>query len=388
MIKRLAIISTHPIQYYAPVFKLLAKQLSVKVFYTAGQQTLKDKGFDQVIEWDLPLLDGYDYEFLQNTAVDQGSHHFNGIVNPFAIDQIQQFKPQAILVYGWAWKSHLKIIRFFKGEIPILFRGDSHLLGHQSAFKKVIKTLFLRWVYAHVDFAFYVGTANRRYFETYGLKNNQLIFAPHAIDNERFASPQNLNASELRASLLIPPSDILILFAGKLQAVKNPDLLLQAFLALQLPNVHLLFVGNGALETTLKLNVQSLYLAGKADLNAAKRVHFKDFHNQTQMPFVYQACDLFCLPSKSESWGLAVNEAMAAGKAILVSDKVGCAEDLVTPKTGAIFKSGDLDDLKQKLIALTNNKEELIKMGEQAFKHIQNWSFEQQVNTIAQHVNR
>lgn len=387
MSKRLAIITTHPIQYYAPVFKLLAKKLAIKVFYTAGNHTLKDKGFDQVVKWDLPLLDGYAHEFLENTAKEKGSHHFKGIINPNAIAQIQLFKPDAILIYGWAWSGHLKIIRYFKGKIPVFFRGDSHLMGHQSPLKKLIKTLFLKWVYQHIDYAFYVGSANKRYYESYGLKNNQLIFAPHAIDNARFATPHTADALALRANLNIAADDILILFAGKLQAVKNPTLLLQAFIELRLPKVHLLFVGNGELEQGLKAQVaQATFEAITAQVS--KRVHFKDFHNQSQMPGIYQACDLFCLPSKSESWGLAVNEAMATGKAILVSDKVGCAEDLVTKQNGAIFKSEDLSDFKQKLIALTHHKADLLKMGENSFEHIQNWSFEQQVNTIVQHVNR
>ena len=113
-----------------------------------------------------------------------------------------------------------------------------------------------------------------------------------------------------------------------------------------------------------------------------------DFQNQTQMPAIYQASNLFCLPSRSETWGLAVNEAMAAGKPILVSDKVGCAFDLVTNHTGAIFKSGDLADLSQKLIALTKDKVILKNNGQNAFNAIQSWSFEQQVNVISKYVNR
>ncbi|MNI79776.1 UDP-D-galactose:(glucosyl)lipopolysaccharide-1,6-D-galactosyltransferase [compost metagenome] len=116
-----------------------------------------------------------------------------------------------------------------------------------------------------------------------------------------------------------------------------------------------------------------------------RRIHFLDFQNQTAMPVVYQACDLFCLPSQGpgETWGLAVNEAMAAGKAVLVSDKVGCAADLVKPMiNGAIFKSGDLADLKQKLKTLTENKTKLAQMGLASHQIIQDWSFEKQVKAI------
>src|SRR3954454_1006990 len=101
---RLAIITTHPIQYYAPVFKMLAQQtnLLVKVFYTWGKDSISkfDPDFGKQIEWDIPLLAGYDYQFLENTATDPGTHHFRGIINPTANERIKKFNPDGLLIYG------------------------------------------------------------------------------------------------------------------------------------------------------------------------------------------------------------------------------------------------------------------------------------------------
>ncbi|WP_343523816.1 glycosyltransferase family 4 protein [Pedobacter sp.] len=403
MPKKLAIISTHPIQYYAPVFQLLAKKTDLMVFYTAGQSALgtHDKGFNKIIKWDLPLLEGYACSFVENTAKNPGSHHFNGVVNPALIKEVQSFNPDFILVYGWAYRSHLKLLRFFKGKIPVCFRGDSTLLNTSTRIKNMLRSLLLKWIYKHVDLAFYVGTANKAYFKAYGLKEQQLHFAPHAIDNERFAKNRLVEAVSLRAKLSIGAEELLILFAGKFDFVKNPALLLDAFIDLNLKSTHLLFIGNGELERILKEKVEGLSdkisvdyaqddKVGHPELevetwnkNVKSRIHFMEFQNQSQMPIVYQACDLFCLPSVSETWGLAVNEAMAAGKAILVSDKVGCADDLVKPEVnGSVFKSGDLADLKQKLKALTENKAKLTKMGMASKQIIQEWSFEKQVTAI------
>jgi glycosyltransferase involved in cell wall biosynthesis len=374
MSKRLAIISTHPIQYYAPVFQQLAQEIEVKVFYTWGEDSLKkfDKGFNRQVEWDLPLLEGYNYTFLKNTSNDKGTHHFMGIVNPTLTDEVQNYKPDTILIYGWAWHSHLKAMRFFKGKIPVYFRGDSTILDIQQRLKIFFKTLFLKWAYRNIDLAFYVGAANRNYFEKYGLRDEQLVFAPHAIDNRRFAEIRNAEAARLREGMNVKKDNILVLFAGKLELIKNPELLLCAFLSLKKDNIHLLFVGNGILEEQLKSKTKG-----------SKNVHFIAFQNQSQMPAIYQACDLFCLPSLSETWGLAVNEAMAAGKAVLVSTQVGCAIDLVKPTVnGEIFKSANLDDLTQKLKELTKNKEKLGHMGGLSQQIIQNWSFEKQVKAI------
>jgi len=373
---KLAIVTTHPIQYYAPAFKLLALVCELKVFYTWGNVANGDKfdpDFGKKVDWDIPLLEGYKYEFLENKSKTPGSNHFKGIVNPDLVNKIKDFKPSAILFYGWGYHSHLKAIRHFKGKIPIWFRGDSNLLDKQSVLKKALRRIFLSWVYSHVNRAFYVGTANKSYYQAFGLKENQLTFAPHAIDNERFSSDHTVEAVALRKKLSISTEDILILFAGKLEHKKDPELLLEAFLKLDRPKTHLLIVGNGKLEQHLKLKVAR---------EQAEKVHFMDFQNQSQMPIVYQACDIFCLPSKGpgETWGLAVNEAMASGKAILTSSKVGCAEDLVKPTNGCVFRSEDLDELKCTLnLMLTSNMKTL---GEGSRKLINLWTFEKQINAI------
>jgi len=96
------------------------------------------------------------------------------------------------------------------------------------------------------------------------------------------------------------------------------------------------------------------------------------------MPSIYQACDLFCLPSKGpgETWGLAVNEAMACGNAVLVSDKVGCSIDLVKNEyNGMIFKSGNLEDLSEKLNKLTTSKDLLRQYGAKSRELIMDWNF-------------
>ncbi|WDF76907.1 glycosyltransferase family 4 protein [Mucilaginibacter sp. KACC 22773] len=378
---RLAIITTHPIQYYAPVFKLLADKIDVKVFYTWGNEAQEkfDPGFGKTISWDIPLLDGYSYEWVKNTSIHPGSHHFKGIVNPGLINQIKSWQADAVLVYGWAYDSHLKVMRHFKNKIPVYFRGDSTLLDVKPGAKQLLRTIFLRWIYGHVDHAFYVGSNNGAYFKKYGLKDKQLTFAPHAIDNDRFAAEKGEEASKIRADLGIKPADILILFAGKFEEKKSPDLLLNAFLTLDVPNTHLLFVGNGILEETLKTN---------ACKNS--NVHFLSFQNQLAMPAIYHACNLFCLPSQGpgETWGLAVNEAMAAGKPVLVSNKCGCAADLVNPGvTGEIFKAGNVSSLTKKLHSLIGDKNGLTILGNNAKAKIAGWTFSKQADAMLNVIN-
>ncbi|HVS90624.1 MAG TPA: glycosyltransferase family 4 protein [Mucilaginibacter sp.] len=368
---RLAIVTTHPIQYYAPIFKLLHERgnIDIMVFYTWGEQSKQkyDPGFDTTIRWDIPLLEGYAFTWVKNTSTDPGTHHFSGIVNPELIGQVQEWGAEAVLVFGWAWQSHLKVMRFFKGRIPVYFRGDSTLLDERPGLKNLVRSIYLKWVYRHVDHAFYTGSNNQAYFKKYGLTDDQLSFAPHAVDNERFSADRRDEMLQLRHKLGIADDDILVLFAGKLESKKSPQLLLDAFLQLDKKGVHLLFTGNGVLEPQLK-----------AAAVEASGVHFMSFQNQSMMPVIYQASDLFCLPSKGpgETWGLAVNEAMACGKAVLVSDAVGCAADLVKNGiNGAIFKHENKEELAAHLDALTQSAKQLSELGKNSANIIRNWNF-------------
>ncbi len=330
-----------------------------------------DPGFGKIVVWDIPLLEGYNYEFLENTAADKGSHHFNGIINPYIIESINEYKPDAILVYGWSFKSHLKVMRHFKNKIPVLFRGDSTLLDKMGVLSSLKRNLFLRWVYRHIDIALYVGKNNYDYFRNAGVKKNKLVLAPHGIDNERFEcidSKRKKNDSNLLEKLQIPAGDFIFLFAGKLEVKKDPGILLKAFANANFnKDVHLVIVGNGELEKKLK-----------KEYNLHANIHFHDFVNQSMMPALYEVATVFVLPSKGpgETWGLAVNEAMANGKVVIVSDKCGCSVDLVeNGVNGYIFPAGNSNALKDILKLAYVAKKNFSEMAMQSKNKIKQYSF-------------
>lgn len=385
ILKRLAVITTHPIQYNSPWFKLLNERgkIQLKVFYTWGETVLQNKfdpGFDKTIEWDIPLLDGYEYHFVKNISTDPGSHHFNGIDNPGLMNEIEQWNPDSILVIGWSFKSHLKLLRHFKGKIRLLFRGDSNLLDEPAGFslKKMVRRIFLRWVYHHIDMALYVGTANKGYYLAHGLKNDQLVFAPHAIDNDRF---RKVPLSNERAAHGIPPAAVVFIFTGKFEIKKAPLLLLDAFIQLPNGHAHLLMVGDGILEDEIKEKVR------QQPVTVSSRIHFLPFQNQLSMPAIYSLGDVLVLPSQGpgETWGLSVNEAMACSKPVLVSDKCGCATDLVKEGlNGYIFSSGDRDELVKKLELILSNRSKLAEMGKRSLEMVEGWRFEKICEAVEQ----
>lgn len=375
---KLAIVITHPIQYYAPLFKLLTARgkIALKVFYTWERGAEKfDVGFGKSFDWDIPLLEGYNYTFVSNNG--NTGKGFWDVKNPALTREIAAWKPDAVLVYGWNYRSHLRAMRYFSGKATVLFRGDSTLLDKGSGIKELLRSKLLRWIYKPVDIALYVGTNNKKYFLEYGLKENQLVFAPHSIDNDRFLSETDAHRDyreQIIRSLGIPPHAKKILFTGKLQPKKNPALLLRAFTRLNEADAHLIIVGDGEQEQQLKEMAKG-----------QRNIHFLPFQNQAMMPAIYRLGDIFCMPSQGpgETWGLAINEAMACGKAILASDKTGGAIDLVQDGVnGYIFESNNVHDLLQKLKAMLSG--DYVLMGKRSQEVIAGWSLERQAQAIEQ----
>lgn len=370
--KRLAIITTHPIQYNAPLFRLLSqrKRIAVKVFYTWGQSqnSVFDARFGLQRSWDIPLLEGYDYEFVSNISKRPDSNRFFGVINHGLIRQLKDEEYDSVLIYRWSLFSHLQILQSLGKKTQLFFRGDSHLQLKESIVKLQLKKLLLKLVYRKVKKAFYTGEFNKDYYLQLGFAKEQLQYAPHAIDNARFSANAlewEDRAAVERAATGIPVNATVFLFAGKFYSLKRLDLLINAFQQLEGNDFRLLMVGNGELEKKLKLQ------AGEDE-----RIIFKSFQNQSDMPVIYRMGDVFVLPSSSETWGLGVNESMACGRPAIVSDACGCAPELIIEgKTGFVFKSGESNSLLDQMGKFKSRKKSA-EMGRYALEHIQYFSLE------------
>ena len=382
MTLRLAVLVTHPIQYFAPLFRCLAEssRIDLHVFYgwEGATRGAMDHGFGQVIQWDIPLLDGYQHTILPNESADPGTHHFGGITNGEVLPRIRAWAPDAVMIFGWNYRSHLDVLRQLHGSIPIFFRGDSTLLDEHPGPRRLLRRMWLRWVYRHVDAALYVGTHNKDYYVAHGLRESQLSWAPHSVDNDRFADLDGTltrEAREWRRSLGIDDAATVVLFAGKLESKKAPDVLLEAFLQRQREtHEHLVFVGTGPLESALR--ERSI---GKPN------VHFLGFQNQSKMPLVYRLGEVFVLPSRGpgETWGLAINESMASGRPVIVTDRVGCAPDLVVRGgSGLVVPAESVPALASAITELSANVGRREQMAAAGRREIARWSLSEQARRI------
>lgn len=375
---RIAVVTSHPIQYNAPFFRCLsvADGVELKVFYLwnpGGDRV--DPEFGKAITWDIPLLDGYESEFVPNVAPRPGSDHFLGIDNPEAGERIRAFGADLIIIFGWSFKTNVRLILNFSGKVPIYFRGDSTLFSGKSGFKGWLRDIFLRFLYSRVDTFLYPGIRNREYLSHHHVQDDKLCWMPHAVEGERFGRDVvGVEAAKaLRFNAGIPEDATVFLFSGKLVARKQPLLLAKAFeiLAAKYPDVHLVFAGSGELEAELKSSCDG------------SRCTFLGFINQSEMPVVYAASDVLVLPSNIESWGLSVNEAMWASLPCIVSNRIGCAPDLVGEGgTGRVFECGNRDALLDAMEYYALDPERVRSEGQNARVLMNRWSIGEAVERL------
>lgn len=352
---RLGILTSHPIQYQAPLFRELAQQLELNVFF-AHRQTAEEQsraGFNVDFEWDVDLLAGYGHKFLRNKAKQPDVSRFSGCDTPDIVDEICQGGFDAFLVTGWYLKSYWQAIRACrKYGVPVMVRGDSQLGSPRGWLKQWLKEIIYPRLLRQFDACLYVGQRNKEYVEHYGVPPQKLFFSPHCIDNDWFSSlSNNVNCHKFTGSLGISSNTKIVLFAGKLLERKRPLDMIKALQVLLDRGVNVcgVFVGDGHLNSMLKEYGKKYEVP----------LYFLGFHNQSELPEVYTCAECLVLPSEaSETWGLVVNEALACGTPVVVSDAVGCVPDLVDAgDTGEIYPVGDVEGLADALQSVLTNRQ-------------------------------
>ena len=337
---RIGFLVSHPIQYYAPIFRALAQRCDLTVFF-AHRQTAEGQakaGYGVTFQWDVDLLSGYDSRFLTNVSRQPSTDLFAGCDTPGIVQEIEQGGFDAFLVPGWGLKSYLQAARACRrAQVPVLVRGDSQLASQRGGALRMAKALVFPLFLRRFDGFLYVGQRNREYLQHYGVRPDRLFFSPHCIDNDAFRA-----GSE--AARLKSPRDrnapARLLFVGKLVDSKRPFDLLAAAAMVKDRRIEVAFAGAGEAEARLK------QAAAAAGIPAV----FHGFVNQSELPAIYAAADVIVSPSV-ETWGLVVNEAMACGLPAIVSDAVGCGPDLIEERaTGSVFPLGNIEALADAIV--------------------------------------
>lgn len=343
---RVAFVTSHPIQYQIPVFRYLAARPEIDfqvLFAMLPDSKTQGQGFGVAFEWDIPLLQGYNYRVLKNVSRQPGLTQFRGCDTPEIRSVLAEQKIDVVIVNGWVVKTCLQALRACRQlRIPCIVRGEANNLRPRPLWKRLIQRRLVRQYNAYLP----IGTANREFYRSHGIADSQMFDSPYCIENERFsaaASAARGRRSEIRDRWSIPDNLTCFLFCGKFEQKKHPRELLESFRVAVAggASASLLMVGDGELRSECEL------FAAKHSLP----VTFAGFQNQSAIVDAYVASDVLVLPSDhGETWGLVVNEAMACGLPAVVSNQVGCAADLIQHgETGWIFPFGAWSELSRLL---------------------------------------
>jgi len=344
----LVVISTHPIQYYAPIYRAVQQKFGIPVnviygsdFSVAGY---RDPEFGVTFAWDTDLLSGYSPLFLSRVATG-GARSLEQVSTHGLSQALRRLAPAAVLLTGYSPGFHQWAFwEAWRAGYPLLFRGESTDYGKRRWWLKgLVRDHVLRWFYRQCAILLYVGQRAFEHYRRLGCPESKLVFSPHCVDVNAFQVSER-DRERLRKiarqDLEVLEEQVVILFSGKLVPRKAPGLLLRAVKCLS-PDIRqrlvVVFLGDGELRESLQRMAQT-----------TPQVHVRlvGFQNQTLLSRFYHAADMLVLPSRHEGWALVVYEALHHGLPCVVSNIISCVPDLLEPGvTGEVFETGSAESL-------------------------------------------
>ncbi len=369
---RVLLVSSHPVQYASPLYRLYESdpRVDVTVAYCSlqGAEAAPDADFGVSFAWDVPLLDGYEWVHPANRSPRPATKGFFGLVNLGLWNLIRTGQFDVVVCYGY------RAVSFWIASIAakwygsrLVFTTDAHSWDVQrgSKWKSVLKRVIVPRIFSFGDAVLAPSSATAAHLRQLGVDEQRIFLTPYVVDNEFFARTVDGSRLHLRRLWGVPDDAPVALYVAKLVPWKRPQDLLNA--TARVEGLHVVIAGSGILRPELEA------LAAQNDL--AGRVHFLGFVNQRQLPAIYAASDFLVLPSEYEPFGVVVNEAFASGRTAIVSDACGSVGDLVKDgETGYVVSVGDLETLVLRLKSLAWDDELRASLSENANSRIESWS--------------
>lgn len=376
MTLKLGVFVSHPIQYKAPLHRRLNREEDIEVTVLFGSKKGVEEGglgFGDEKSWDIPLLEGYNYEFLRNFTPTYNGYF--SLVNPTIFTRISREWNALLLHAGYAsMSSLLALLASNLKDIPVLLHGAGSE-RERPQFQKLAKEVYLRAFLRGVNLVLADCSKNMDHYRTFGGEDLDIRLMPAAVDNERFRKARQqlkqIEVNTVREIHDIPEKHKVVLFVGKLIKRKRPNDLLSAFEQINI-DATLVFVGDGNRRKVLES-----YVADRP----VENVRFVGFQNQSKLPKYYELGDLLVLPSSYDPSPKVLNEAMNFELPLVVSNSVGSAHDLVQ-NNGQLFETGDTEEMANAIEWALASEERLKRMGKESYELVEEWSFERDVKVI------
>jgi glycosyltransferase involved in cell wall biosynthesis len=339
---RLVILTEIIAPYRIPVFNALAQQEGIDlhvIFLAENDPTLRKwRTYKDEIH--------FSFQVLQSWRRRVGT--YSALLNWGVSSALRRASPDAILCGGYNYIASWKCLWWARrNHVPFFLWVESTPadLRRNNPLVESLKTNFLRRSHAFVV----PGKSSFAYLRGYGAREEMIYTAPNAVDIEFFrqgAQKARDNATDLLRVLHLPAR--YFLFVGRLVSEKGVFDLLRAYGALAAElrrEIGLVFAGEGSARPELERRAAAI---------GPGTVHFAGFVQREQLPTYYGLADVLVFPTRSDPWGLVVNEAMACGLPVIASSVAGCSADLVEDDwNGRVVRAGDISQFAHSMNELT-----------------------------------
>lgn len=328
---RLGVVTTHPIQYQSPLWRAMVDEgLDVEVLYLNRHGTghSVDLDFGRVVKWDNDVLAGFRHRFVTDRSTMRPGSPWSGLT-PNLVSAIVRGSFDALIVMGYATAGYLlSALTAAATRVPLYLRGETISSTARRALERGRRTdvgrrVFLQGLLRLYSGAFPIGRDSEQFYLELGMARERLTLAPYGVDNSWFRRRPEGEIQAVREELGVGARRRLVLQTGKLIARKRPQQAVAVAAELRRRGVDAgaAIVGSGPLEAAVRATMT------ESDV-------FVGFVNQSRLPALYAAADVLLVPSTYETWGLVVNEALAAGTPVVGSPNVPGAVELASQTDG------------------------------------------------------
>lgn len=355
---RIAIIVSHPIQHFCPMYASWASnsEWKIKVFFASstGVKSYFDKGFNKEINWKRLYLDKFDHEFLNDGQVIKVTKDLDATELE---RKLIEYNPDMVIVYGYTQKVQLRAKRWAKlNNKKAVMIADAELRHRRPWYVNALKYFIIPKKLSGFDGFLTTGDANEEYYHHYGVEKQKFFRSPFPIDifiYEQAIKERDLLRRKIRIKYNINDNDIVLTNVGKFVKWKRQIDILKSLKELEnknIVNIFLFLIGSGEEEN---------YLRTEANILVHNKVIYTGFINPEELPAYYAASDIYVHPATREPHSLAISEAIYMGCPIIISNTCGSygpTDDVRENQNGFVFKVTNVSDLKEKIEILSNDQ--------------------------------
>lgn len=336
---RVGVVTPIPTPYRDPFWNAFSRTpgVDLTVFYCSAGKS------------DRPWTEGWENDFRSEVLPGRNLLSWRGadascFWNPGIRNRLAAGQFDALLIGGYNHPTMWAALRFaVRRRIPFFLMCESHLRKHRSGWKQTLKRPVLRWIVKRAAGFLPTGRLSAEFLQYYGADPRAMTALPNVPDlvcvRTQVQALRGSAPSPLPAELAGRP---VVLFVGRLIPKKRAELVIRAFAEIDARlGAVLAIVGDGPLRPELEVLADQLGIRS--------RVHFAGFVQPREVLRWYALARVFVLPS-SETWGVVVLESLAAGVPVIVSDEVGCVEDVVRdPALGTVVPARSQEALRDAL---------------------------------------